>query len=57
MGFIHLEKAYNRVTLWQVLRMYDGGGKLLSGIKSMYDNSSACIKSKGDMSEWFRIMG
>ena len=32
MGFIDFEKAYNRVNmeaLWQVLRMYDVGGKLL----------------------------
>ena len=39
MGFIDLEKAYDRVNreaLWRVLRMYDVGGKLLSGIKSMY---------------------
>ena len=39
MSFIDLEKAYNRVNreaLWQVLRKYDVGGKLLSGIKSMY---------------------
>ena len=39
MGFIDLEKAYNRVNrvaLWQVLRMYDVGCKLLGGIKSMY---------------------
>ena len=45
MGFIDLEKAYNRVNreaLWQVLRMYDvcvcmwgGGIKLLGGVKSM----------------------
>ena len=25
----------NRKALWQVLRMYDVGGKLLNGIKSM----------------------
>ena len=38
MGFIELEKVYDRVNreaLWQVLRMYDVGVKLLSGIKSM----------------------
>ena len=38
MGFIDMEKAYDRVNreaLWQVLRMYDVGGKLLGGIKSM----------------------
>ena len=37
-GFIDLEKAYDRVNredLLQVLRIYDVGGKLLSGIKSM----------------------
>ena len=33
-GFINLKKAYDKETLWQVLRMYDRGGKLLSG--SMY---------------------
>ena len=37
-SFIDLVKAYNRVNrdaLWQVLRMYDVGDKLLSGIKCM----------------------
>ena len=37
-----LEKAYERVNreaLWQVLRMYDVGGKLLNPIKNMYVNS------------------
>ena len=46
-GFIDLEKAYDRVkkeALWQVLRMYDVGGKLLSRIKSMYVHSSACVR-------------
>ena len=40
-----LEKAYdtvNREALWQILRMYDVGRKLLNGIKSL-----ACVKSKG----------
>ena len=35
MGFMDFEKAYdrfNREVLWQVLRMYDVGGKLLNGI-------------------------
>ena len=35
MGFMDLEKAYDRVNreaLWQVLRMCDMGGKLLSGM-------------------------
>ena len=46
-GFIDLDKVYNRVNreaLWQVLRMYDvWGSKLLSEIKSMYVDSSACV--------------
>ena len=47
MGFIDLEKVYNKVNReawWQVLKMYDVGGKLLSGIKSIYVDSSACVK-------------
>ena len=38
MGFMDLEKFYGRVNrefLWQVLRMYDVGDKLLNGMKSM----------------------
>ena len=33
--------------MWQVLRMYDVDGKLLSGIKSMYADSLACVRVKG----------
>ena len=42
-GFIDLEKTYDRVNreaLWQVLRMYNVGSKLLGGIKSMYVDCS-----------------
>ena len=54
MGFIDLEKAYDRVyreALCQVLRMYDVGLKHLIGIKSMYDDSSACVRVKRGESE------
>ena len=54
-GSMDLEKVYDRVNkevLWQVLRMYMGG-KLLSGIKSMYVNSIACVRVKERESEWF----
>ena len=47
MGIMDLEKAYERVNreaLWQVLRMYNYGGKLLNGIKDVYVNSLACIR-------------
>ena len=54
-GVIDLEKAYNREVLWQVLRMYDGGCKIWSGIKSLYVDSSACARIKGGESEQFRI--
>ena len=54
-----LEKVYDRVNreaLWQVLRMYDVSGKLLSGIKSIYVNSLACIRINESTSEQFGIV-
>ena len=53
-----LEKTYDRVNreaLWQVLRMYNVGDKLLNGIKIMYVNVLACVRVKGGESECFRI--
>ena len=48
MGFIDLEKAYDKVnSLWQVLRIYDLKDNLLSGIKSIYVDSLACVRVKG----------
>ena len=57
MSFIYLEKACDRVNrevLWQVLSMYEVGGKLLAGIKSTYVDSLACVRVKGGESERFR---
>ena len=55
--FIDLEKAYDRVSreaLFQALGMYDMEDKHLSGIKSMYVDSSSCVRVKGVESEWFK---
>ena len=46
----------NRVALWQVL-MYDVGCKLLSGIKNMYVNSSACVIVKRVENDQISIVG
>ena len=56
--FMDQEKPYDRVNrkaLWQLLRMYDVGGKLLDGIKSIYVNSLHCVRIKGGESECLRI--
>ena len=50
MGFIDLEKAYDRVNreaLWQVLRMYDVGGKLVNGIEKLNFNLRLSRKEEG----------
>ena len=58
MNFMDLEKSYDRVireALWLVLRIYNVGGKPLSGIKSMHINCLAYAKVKKGNSECFRI--
>ena len=55
-AFMDLEKAYDRVdrrALWQVLRMYGLGGKLLGGIQSLYEENRMCVKVGNEVSEWF----
>ena len=45
-GYMDVENAYGRVNredIWHVLRMYDGGGKLLNIMKSVYAKSLTCI--------------
>ncbi len=53
-----LEKAYDRVdwlALWDVLKIYGVGGKLLSAIKSFYEKAPACVKISGETSKHFEI--
>ena len=47
MRFIDLEKVHDRVNredLRQVVRIYELRGKLLDGIKHMYDDSLSCVR-------------
>ena len=56
--FMDLEKAYdkvNREAMWQVFKMYDEWSKLLSGIKSIYIDSVACVRVNLGENERFRI--
>ena len=49
MDFMDFQKAYDRdkrEAVWQALRMYDLGGKLLNRIKSVYVDSQACVRVK-----------
>src|SRR5678815_5150370 len=53
-----LEQLYDRINreaLWQVLAIYGVGGRLLNGIKIMFDDSEACVKINEVESDWFDI--
>ncbi len=53
-----LEKAYDRVdwlALRDVLKIYGVGGKLLSAIKSFYEEASTHVKISGETSEHFEV--
>ena len=55
-----LEKAYDRVdrdAVWNVLRLYGIGGRLLRGVKSLYVGSKACVRIRNEVSEWFPVRG
>ena len=58
MAFLDLEKAYDRVqreSLWEVLKIYGIGGKLLNAIKSFYRCSESCVRVCQEESEWFEV--
>ncbi len=53
-----LEKAYDRVdwlALWDILKIYGVGGKLLSAINSFYEEASTCVKISRETGEPFEI--
>ena len=57
-GFIDLEKAYDGVKKGSFVASVENvgwGGKLLSGTKSLYVDSSPCVRVKGCESDRFRI--
>ena len=43
-AFLGLEKEYDRDAMWNVLRFYGIGGRLLRGVKSLYVGSKACVR-------------
>ena len=53
-AFLDLEKAYDRVdrdAMWNVLRLYGIGGRLLRRVKSLYVGSKACVRVGNEVSE------
>ena len=57
-AFMDLEKAYDTIDrqgMWQMLRVYGVGGKLLKAVQSFYVDSTSCVRVGNDVSEWFPI--
>ena len=55
---LDLEKAYDtfeRHGMWQMLRVYGVGGKLLKAVQSFYVDSRACVRVGNAVSEWFPV--
>ena len=41
--------------MWNVLRLYGIGGRLLRGVKSLYVGSKVCVRVGNEVSEWFPV--
>ena len=41
--------------MWNVVRLYGIGGKLLRGVKSLCVGSKACVRVGNEESEWFPV--
>jgi hypothetical protein len=57
-AFMDIEKAndiVDRMAMWEVLRMYGAGGKILSAIKSMYEESMACVRICRKLRKKFKV--
>ena len=56
--FMDLEKAYDTIDrhgMWQMLKVYGVGGKLLKAVQSLYIDSRACVRVGNDVSEVFPV--
>ena len=56
--FMDLKKAsgtIDRHGMWQMLRLYGVGGKLLKALESFYKDSSSYVQVGNDVSEWFLV--
>ena len=56
--FLDLEKVHGRVdrdAVWNVLRLYGTGGRLLRGVRSLYVGSKTCVRVGKEVSEWFPV--
>ena len=54
-----LEQAYDTIGrhgMFQMLRVYGVGGKLLKAEQSFYMHSRACVRVGNDVSEWFPVI-
>ena len=52
--FMDLEKAYDTIDrhgMWQMLRVYGVGGKLLKAVQSFHAESRACVRVGNDVCE------
>ena len=57
-AFMDSEKASDTIDrhgMWQMLRVYGIGGKLLKAVLSFYVNSRACVRVGNDVSELFPV--
>ena len=57
-AFLDLEKASDRGdrdVMWNALRLYGIGGRLLRGVKSLYVDSKDCVRVGNEVSEWFPV--
>ncbi len=53
-AFMDLEKAFDKVdrkSLWDTLRVFGVGGRLLKRIRSFYDNACASVQVNGELSK------
>ena len=53
-----LENDYDKIGqhgMWQMLRLYGVGGKLLKVVLSFYKDRSAYVQVGNDVSEWFPV--